>query len=77
MMDNDDYPPFMRNTMRDSVLRAAPVRGCLTSCSQRGATPLMWKQWQTTDAEELRRGAETGRPRVKFVDTAEMLATAR
>jgi hypothetical protein len=21
-MDNDDYPPFMRNAMRDSVLRA-------------------------------------------------------
>jgi ferredoxin/flavodoxin---NADP+ reductase len=45
--------------------------------AQRGATPLMWKQWQTTDAAELRRGAETGRPRVKFVDTAEKLATAR
>jgi hypothetical protein len=41
---------------------------------RRGATPLTWKQWQTTDAEELRRGAETGRPRVKFVDTAEILA---
>jgi hypothetical protein len=25
-MDNDDYPPFMRNAMRDSVLRAVPVR---------------------------------------------------
>jgi ferredoxin/flavodoxin---NADP+ reductase len=45
--------------------------------AQRGATLLMWQQWQTTDAEELRRGAETGRPRLKFVDTAEMLATAR
>jgi hypothetical protein len=43
----------------------------------RGATPLMWEQWQTTDAEELRRGAETGRLRVKFVDVAEMLSTAR
>lgn len=45
--------------------------------AQRGATPLMWKQWQTTDAEELRRGAETGRPSVKFVDIDKMLATAR
>jgi hypothetical protein len=45
--------------------------------AQRGATPLMWKQWQPIDAEELRRGAETGRLRVKFVDVAEMLATAR
>ncbi|MFZ3292494.1 hypothetical protein [Mycobacterium sp.] len=42
--------------------------------AQRGATPLMWKQWQTTDAEELRGDAETGRPRVKFVDIAEILA---
>jgi ferredoxin--NADP+ reductase len=45
--------------------------------AQRGVTPLTWKQWQTTDAEELRRGAETGRPCVKFADIAEMLATAR
>ena len=44
---------------------------------QRGAAPLTWKLWQTTDAEELRRGAEVGRPRVTFVDIAEMLATAR
>jgi hypothetical protein len=42
--------------------------------AQRGATPLTWKQWQTTDAQELWRGAETGRPGVKFVDLAEMLA---
>lgn len=44
---------------------------------RRGAPPLMWKQWQTTDAKELGRGAETGRPRVKFVDIAEILATPR
>jgi ferredoxin--NADP+ reductase len=31
---------------------------------------------QTIDAEERRRGAETARPRVKFVDMAEMLAAA-
>jgi hypothetical protein len=35
--DNHDFPPFMRNTVRDSVLRAAPVRGCLTSCSRSAA----------------------------------------
>jgi hypothetical protein len=45
--------------------------------AQRCATPLTWKQWQTTDAEELGRGAETGRLCVKFADIAEMLATAR
>lgn len=45
--------------------------------AQCGATPLMGRQWQTTDAGELRRGAETGRPCVKFLVIAEMLATAR
>lgn len=44
--------------------------------AQRGATPLTWRQWQNIDAEERRRGAETGRPRRKFVDIAEMLAAA-
>jgi ferredoxin--NADP+ reductase len=39
--------------------------------------PLTWQQWQTIDAEERRRGAETARPRVNFVDVAEMLAAAR
>jgi ferredoxin/flavodoxin---NADP+ reductase len=43
---------------------------------QRGATPLTWEQWQNIDAEERRRGAETGRPRMKFVDIAEMLTAA-
>jgi hypothetical protein len=76
-MDNDDYPPFMRNAMRDSVLRATGASVFDVVLVRRGATPLTWKQWQTTDAEELRRGAETGRPRVKFADIAEMLATAR
>jgi ferredoxin--NADP+ reductase len=47
-----------------------------TLLARRGATPLTWKQWRTIDAEERRRGAETARPRVKFVDIAEMLDAA-
>jgi ferredoxin--NADP+ reductase len=44
--------------------------------AQRGATPFSWKQWLTIDTEERSRGAETARPRVKFVDVTEMLAAA-
>jgi ferredoxin--NADP+ reductase len=50
--------------------------GLSTLLTQRGVTPLTWKQWQNIDAEERRRGVETGRPRVKFVDIAAMLAAA-
>jgi hypothetical protein len=42
-------------TMRDSVfasLTGASVFGIM--CAPRGAAPLMWKQWRTTDAEALR-----------------------
>jgi ferredoxin--NADP+ reductase len=54
---------------------AAP-EGLSTLLAQRGATPLTWKHWQNIDAEERRRGAETGRPRMKFVDIDEMLTAA-
>jgi ferredoxin--NADP+ reductase len=47
-----------------------------TLLARRGLTPLTWQQWQNIDAEERRRGAETGRPRMKFVDVAEMLTAA-
>jgi ferredoxin--NADP+ reductase len=45
--------------------------------AQRDTTPLTWKHWQAIDIEERRRGAQAARPRVKFVDVAEMLAAAR
>jgi ferredoxin/flavodoxin---NADP+ reductase len=54
---------------------AAP-EGLSNLLARRGVTPLTWEQWQTIDAEERRRGAETARPRVKFVDIAEMLDAA-
>jgi ferredoxin--NADP+ reductase len=54
---------------------AAP-EGLSALLAQRDATPLTWKHWQNIDAEERRRGAETGRPRMKFVDIAEMLTAA-
>lgn len=54
----------------------AVPEGLSTLLARRGLTPLTWQQWQNIDAEERRRGAETGRPRMKFVDIAEMLAAA-
>jgi hypothetical protein len=45
---------LLGKTMRDSVLRASPCVGVDIMRAPRGATPLMWKQWQTTDAEVLR-----------------------
>jgi ferredoxin--NADP+ reductase len=54
---------------------AAP-EGLSNLLARRGATPLTWEQWRTIDAEERRRGANTARPRVKFVDIAEMLDVA-
>jgi hypothetical protein len=44
--------------------------------AQRGATPLTCKQWQTPMPQNSG-GAETGRPRMRFVVIAEMLAAAR
>lgn len=44
--------------------------------AHRGATPLTWQQWRAIDAEERRRGSEADRPRVKFVDVADMLSVA-
>jgi hypothetical protein len=54
---------------------AAP-EGLSTLLAQRGLAPLTWRHWQNIDAEERRRGAEAGRPRMKFVDIAEMLTAA-
>ncbi len=46
--------------------------------ADRGADPVGWKGWRAIDAEERRRGGSaTKRPRIKFVDIAEMLAAAR
>ncbi len=45
--------------------------------ADRGADPVGWKGWRAIDAEERRRGSATKRPRIKFVDIAEMLAAAR
>jgi ferredoxin--NADP+ reductase len=62
----------------DAGQRVASLTGAsVFDIVPRGAAPLIWKRWQTTDAGAPRLGAETGRPRVKFVDIAEMLASAR
>jgi hypothetical protein len=61
----------------DAGQRVASLAGGSVFDIMRAPRRLMWKQWQTTDAGALRLGAEIGRPRVKFVEIAEMLATAR
>ncbi|UXA11510.1 FAD-dependent oxidoreductase [Mycobacterium sp. SMC-8] len=42
--------------------------------TERGAEPVDWKGWRAIDDAERQRGVEASRPRIKFVDTAEMLA---
>lgn len=39
-----------------------------------GATPLSWQDWTAIDEAERDRGEQVSRPRVKFVDVADMLA---
>ena len=45
----------------------------------RGRQPqaVTWEGWQKLDALETARGAEQGRPRVKFTSVEEMLAVVR
>ncbi|KAJ3291823.1 hypothetical protein HK104_005783 [Borealophlyctis nickersoniae] len=43
----------------------------------RGIKPISFKQWNAIDAEEQKRGAQTGKPREKIVDVDEMLQIAR
>lgn len=42
-----------------------------------GAQPVPWSGWRAIDTAERSRGSQTSRPRVKFVDVAEMLTTAQ
>ncbi|OSC28430.1 ferredoxin [Mycobacterium vulneris] len=44
--------------------------------AERGAQPVDWQGWRAIDAAERERGLETSRPRVKFVDIAELLSAA-
>jgi ferredoxin--NADP+ reductase len=46
----------------------------LALLAERGVHPVDWQGWRAIDASERRRGADTARPRVKFVDIREMLA---
>jgi ferredoxin--NADP+ reductase len=43
----------------------------------RGVEPLDWQGWRAIDAAERQLGSEAGRPRVKFVDVADMLVAAK
>ena len=44
--------------------------------AKRGVEPVDWQGWRAIDAAERQRGTEASRPRVKFVDLADMLAVA-
>ncbi|WP_084027740.1 FAD-dependent oxidoreductase [Mycobacterium avium] len=44
---------------------------------QNGADPVGWQGWCAIDAAESEQGAQTSRPRVKFVDIADMLNVAQ
>jgi ferredoxin--NADP+ reductase len=44
--------------------------------SHRGSNPIVWTGWRAIDAAERKRGNEESRPRVKFVDVAEMVSAA-
>jgi len=45
--------------------------------TQRDAETIDWRGWRAIDGAERQRGEEASRPRVKFVDVAEMLAAAK
>lgn len=47
------------------------------SLAARAVTPVGRKDWAAIDEAERERGAESSRPRVKFVDVADMLAVVR
>ena len=47
------------------------------SLAARAVTPVGRKDWAAIDEAERQRGAETSRPRVKFVEVADMLAVVR
>jgi len=44
--------------------------------AERGANAIDWSGWRAVDAAERRHGRERSRPRVKIVDTAELVAAA-
>ncbi|MDT5137189.1 MAG: ferredoxin/flavodoxin---NADP+ reductase [Mycobacterium sp.] len=64
----------------DAGLLARGVRGreeIATLLAERGATPVGWDGWRAIDAAERKRGAEASRPRVKFVDIADLVTSAK
>lgn len=58
---------------RDVANRSA-VRDLL---ADRGVQPVDWQGWLAIDDAERKKGAETARPRAKFVDISEMLAAIK
>ena len=60
------------------LIRAVADRDALVQVlAGRGSIPIAWNGWKAIDAAERRRGTEESRPRVKFVDVAELVASAK
>ncbi|MDF3337493.1 FAD-dependent oxidoreductase [Mycolicibacterium septicum] len=68
------WQDFDRGLLSRPVADRQAVEQLLTA---RGAAPIGWQEWRAIDSEERRRGSTAKRPRVKFVEIAEMLAAAR
>lgn len=63
-----------RGLFSSSVCDVAALGDLLAS---RGAEVVDWQGWRTIDQAERQRGNQTSHPRVKFVNGAELLSTAR
>ena len=55
----------------------SPSKGIDAILAANGAEPVDWRGWLAIDAAERAEGAQQGRPRVKFVNVADMLAIAK
>jgi ferredoxin/flavodoxin---NADP+ reductase len=59
------------------LTRDVGTRADLTALlSERHCTPVNWDGWRAIDAAERKRGAEASRPRVKFIEIADMVSRA-
>jgi ferredoxin--NADP+ reductase len=67
------WEDFDAGTLAREVADRAALQKLLVD---RGAEPVDWRGWRAIDTAERKRGADASRPRVKFVDIADMLAAA-
>ena len=68
------WEDFDAGVLASEITDRAALEGLLVS---RDVTPLSWEDWTVIDAAERERGVSSARPRVKFVDVADMLTEVR